>query len=77
MLVIQNFELIFKTQTSVSPLQYYLLLKIEKSKELLLNSNKNQKEIAYELGFESDFYFNRLFKQKTGLTPGQFRNFQK
>ncbi|WPR70122.1 AraC family transcriptional regulator [Flavobacterium sp. NG2] len=72
-----KFRIDFKTQTGVSPLQYYLLLKIEKSKELLLNSNKNQKEIAYELGFESDFYFNRLFKQKTGLTPGQFRNFQK
>ncbi|MFD0835646.1 AraC family transcriptional regulator [Mariniflexile aquimaris] len=64
----------FKKQTGVSPLQYYLLLKIEKSKELLLNSTKSQKEIAFELGFESDYYFNRLFKQKTGFAPGQFRN---
>jgi len=71
-----KFRIDFKTQTGVSPLQYYLLLKIEKSKELLLNSNKNLKEIAYELGFESDYYFNRLFKQKTGLAPGQFRNFK-
>ena len=69
-----KFRLDFKRQTGVSPLQYYLLLKIEKSKELLLNSTKSQKEIAYELGFESDYYFSRLFKQKTGLPPGQFRN---
>ncbi|MBD0726538.1 hypothetical protein B6A10_15300 [Flavobacterium sp. L1I52] len=69
-----KFRMDFKKQTGVSPLQYFLLLKIEKSKELLLNSNKNQKEIAYELGFESDYYFNRLFKQKTGMSPGQFRN---
>ena len=67
----------FKKQTGLSPLQYYLLLKIEKSKELLLSSQKNQKEIAFELGFESDYYFNRLFKQKTGLSPGKFRNFNK
>tara|TARA_R110002096_G_C14658710_1_gene727356 strand:+ start:7751 stop:8629 length:879 start_codon:yes stop_codon:yes gene_type:complete len=69
-----KFRLDFKTQTGVSPLQYYLLLKIEKSKELLLNTKKTQKEIAFELGFESDYYFNRLFKRKTGLAPGKFRN---
>ena len=69
-----KFRLDFKKQTGVSPLQYHLLLKIEKSKELLLNTNKSQKEIAYELGFESNYYFNRLFKSKTGLAPGKFRN---
>ncbi|WP_139956589.1 AraC family transcriptional regulator [Flavicella sediminum] len=72
-----KFRLDFKKQTGVSPLQYYLLLKVEKSKELLLSSEKNQKEIAYELGFESDYYFNRLFKSKTGLSPGKFRNLSK
>ena len=69
-----KFRIDFKKQTGVSPLQYHLLLKIEKSKELLLNSNKSQKEIAFELGFDSDVYFNRLFKQKTGLAPGKFRH---
>lgn len=68
-----KFRIDFKKQTGLSPLQYHLLLKIEKSKELLLNSHKSQKEIAYELGFESDVYFNRLFKRKTGLAPGKFR----
>jgi AraC-like DNA-binding protein len=69
-----KFRIDFKKQTGVSPLQYYLLLKIEKSKELLLNTNKSQKEIAFGLGFESDVYFNRLFKRKTGSAPGKFRN---
>ncbi|GAA4814798.1 AraC family transcriptional regulator [Litoribaculum gwangyangense] len=69
-----KFRIDFKKQTGLSPLQYHLLIKIEKSKELLLNSNKSQKEIAFELGFESDVYFNRLFKRKTGLAPGKFRN---
>lgn len=72
-----KFRIDFKKQTGVSPLQYYLLLKVEKSKELLLNTNKSLKEIAFELGFESNHYFNRLFKLKTGLAPGQFRNLSK
>ncbi|MBC3758673.1 AraC family transcriptional regulator [Hyunsoonleella sp. SJ7] len=68
-----KFRIDFKKQTGLSPLQYHLLLKIEKSKELLLNTTKSQKEIAFELGFESDYYFNRLFKRKTGISPGKFR----
>lgn len=69
-----KFRIDFKKQTGSSPMQYFLSLKIEKAKELLLNTNKSQKEIAFEIGFQSDYYFNRLFKKKTGLTPGKFRN---
>lgn len=69
-----KFRLDFKKQTGVSPLQYFLSLKIERAKELLLATNKTQKEIAFELGFESDFYFNRIFKKKTGISPGKFRS---
>jgi AraC-like DNA-binding protein len=63
----------FKRQTGLSPLQYHLLLKIEKAKELLINTELKAKEIAYKLGFDSDYYFCRLFKQKTGISPAQFR----
>ncbi|NJB35079.1 helix-turn-helix domain-containing protein [Croceivirga sp. JEA036] len=68
-----KFRLDFKKQTGVSPLQYFLSLKIEKAKELLLATNKTQKEIAFELGFESDYYFNRIFKKKMGMSPGKYR----
>jgi AraC-like DNA-binding protein len=68
-----KFRIDFKRQTGLPPLQYFLLLKIEKAKSLLLNTDFRSKQIAYELGFESDFYFCRLFKMKTGLTPKKFR----
>lgn len=64
----------FKRQTGLPPLQYFLLLKIEKAKGLLLNTKLNSKQIACDLGFESDFYFCRLFKKKTGRSPKQFRD---
>ncbi len=68
-----KFRADFKKQTGLSPLQYFLLLKIEKAKNLLLTSTENSRQIAFTLGFESDYYFCRLFKSKTGLTPKQFR----
>jgi len=52
-------------------IHYYL---IEEAKSLLLNSDKSVSELAYSLGFEYPQYFSRLFKSKTGMTPGEFRN---
>ena len=47
---------------------------IEYAKQLLLNSSLTVSEAAFELGFEYPQYFSRLFKQKTGQTPGEFRS---
>ncbi len=69
-----NFRKLFKTYTGISPGQFYIQLKIEKAKEMLSNPAIPIKEIAYELCFESHFYFSKLFKEKTGLTPTAFRS---
>jgi AraC-like DNA-binding protein len=63
----------FKRHTGLAPLQYHLLLRIEQAKDLLVNTDMKAKEIAFKLGFESDFYFCRFFKEKTGMAPGQYR----
>lgn len=47
---------------------------IEQAKNHLLHSDKNINEIADLLGFEYPQYFNKLFKQKTGKTPMEYRN---
>jgi AraC-like DNA-binding protein len=46
---------------------------IEKAKQLLSSSDKSIGEIAYKLGFEHPQSFNKLFKQKTNITPLEFR----
>ncbi|WP_439697898.1 helix-turn-helix domain-containing protein [Mucilaginibacter sp. AW1-7] len=52
-------------------IHYYL---IEEAKNILINTDKSVGEVAYLLGFEYPQYFNKLFKQKTGKTPVEFRN---
>ncbi|HAZ04287.1 MAG: hypothetical protein A2W90_23090 [Bacteroidetes bacterium GWF2_42_66] len=63
----------FKEYTGVSPAQYQIQLRINKAKDLLITTNQSFKELAHELGFESTDYFFRLFRQKTGFTPSEFR----
>jgi AraC-like DNA-binding protein len=67
------FRKLFKTYTGLSPGQYFLQLRIEKAKELLRNSDMFMKEIAIELNFESCYYFSKIFKDKTGISPTEFR----
>lgn len=69
-----NFRQIIKKYTGISPIQYHLQLRIKQAESYLLLSDMYIKEIAMELGFPSVFYFNNVFKQKTGFTPGEIRN---
>ncbi len=68
------FRKMFKKYTGVSPGQYHLQLRIIRAKELLISTDKSIKEISYELGFQSIFYFSNMFKKKEDTTPSNFRN---
>ena len=63
----------FRKQTGLSPIQYITRLKIEKAKEMLENGDVGIENISEFLNFYSLPYFYRVFKEITGLTPGQYR----
>ncbi len=64
---------LFRKVVHQSPLEYLLSVRISHAKDLLLYSRKPISEIAEECGFTSFYYFCRVFKRQTGLTPSQFR----
>ena len=68
------FRKAFKMYTGIAPHQYLLQLKIEKAKILLGDHSTSIKEIAFNLNFNSAYYFSKLFKEKAGVSPAQFRN---
>lgn len=69
-----SFRKVFKEITGVSPNQYHLDIRLEKAKNLLQTTNLTIKEVAYQTGFESIFYFSRMFKKKNEVTPKEFKN---
>ena len=46
---------------------------IEKAKSILLTTDDSITGISYSLGFNYPHYFSRLFKQKTGISPTEYR----
>jgi len=52
---------------------FFISHKIEKVKELLIYSDLNITEIAYELNYSSVAHLSNQFKTMTGLTPSQFK----
>lgn len=67
------FRKAFKRYTGLSPMQYHSTLRLKQATHLLTNTDMSIKEISFDLGFCSVFYFSKLFKEKTGMTPGEFR----
>jgi YesN/AraC family two-component response regulator len=63
----------FKKFIGLNFTDYLARLRIEKSKNLLLNPNLNVSEIAYEIGFQSLTHFNRVFKKVLGQSPTKYR----
>ena len=71
-----HFYQVFKVCTGVSPYQYHLQLRMSRAKELLRGSALSVKEIAAVLKFHSVYQFSKIFENKTGVPPSQYRRGQ-
>ncbi len=67
------FRKTFKEVLGTSPNQYHLLLKLRKAELLIQDSHLTLAEVAYQCGFESEFYFSRIFKKKMNYNPSDIR----
>jgi len=63
----------FKRVAGINFTDYVARVRIEKSKNLLLNPNLRVSEIAFEVGFQSLTHFNRVFKKILGQSPTDYR----
>jgi AraC-like DNA-binding protein len=64
---------LLKKETGANAKDHINAFVVDRAKMLLLNSTENVSSIAYDLGFNYPHYFSRMFKQKTGMTPQQYR----
>ena len=63
----------FRKVMDIKPSDYLGNLRMEKSKELLCNTNMLIREVSLAVGYEDEHVFIRRFKKHMGVTPKQFR----
>lgn len=68
-----HFNHLFKAYTNHTPHSYFLSLKIDEAKYLLLKTDKTVAQIAEELAFGKVSRFGAAFKRECLMTPGEFR----
>ena len=68
-----SLEQIFQKETGVSPINYFIRLKMQKACQYLEMTNRKINEVAASLGFEEPAYFTKMFTKMIGITPSQYR----
>lgn len=68
-----HFMKFFKESMGMGFIQYLNDYRLSVASQMLLSGAEGILEVAQGVGFENLSYFNRLFKRKYGVTPGQFR----
>ncbi len=63
---------LFKEHYNLGVIEYFSILKINASKELIRTNSMNFTQISEELGYTSIHYFSRQFKKITGMTPSEY-----
>lgn len=68
-----HFSALFLKETGVSPINYYLHLKMQKACQYLELTNMKLFEIATKTGFNEPAYFSRIFTKIIGMSPSEYR----
>lgn len=67
-----RFRAIFKEKYGIAPNEYLTLVRVEHAKEMLKSKLFTIEEVALSCGFSNVYYFSKVFKAQTGITPGKF-----
>src|SRR4026209_1572789 len=68
-----HFNRVFHQITGLPPAKFISALRLDEAKRLLLNTNLSITDICFEVGYNSLSTFTRLFTQRVGLGPREFR----
>ncbi|GLU43646.1 AraC family transcriptional regulator [Allomuricauda sp. NBRC 101325] len=66
----EGFKLLYNNTVT----EYIRNTRLEVARDLIANSEMNISEVVYSIGFTSRSYFSKIFKEKFGISPSEFKN---
>lgn len=69
-----HFSRLFKQATGLSPSQYFIRLRMERARQLLLHTDRSIIDIGMEVGYSSPSHFSQVFRHRVGITPSAYRS---
>lgn len=60
---------LFKKTYGISAIDYLTEARVNAAKQLMLRSEARLRDIAHQVGYNDEFYFSRMFKKETGMSP--------
>lgn len=68
-----HFLRLFKKATDRTPMEFLKCIRLEKARKLLVRTDRNLTQIAFDCGFNSSSYFSTAFVSEYGITPSEYR----
>lgn len=72
-LSVSRYSKLFREKTGLSPVKYFIQMKIQKSCQYLYFTDLSIKEICCKVGFDDPYYFSRMFKKLMGIAPSKYK----
>ncbi|WP_241674680.1 AraC family transcriptional regulator [Paenibacillus luteus] len=69
----RTMQRMFNKRLALGPIDYLMQIRIDKARELLCRTNTGLKDISEAVGYVDSYYFSRLFKRYTGVSPSMYR----
>ena len=70
----RQIERLFSRHFEMSPARYYIAMRIDRARELLLYSNRSILDVAVSTGFASTSHFSHWFRRLVGTRPSEFQS---
>lgn len=68
------FSIQYKKLFAISPIDDLIDIRLQAAKSMLRNTMHSVHQISVDCGFQSEYYFSKLFKKRTGTSPTAYRN---
>jgi AraC-like DNA-binding protein len=72
-----HFSSLFKKATGMSPLNYFIHLKMQQACLQLYTTDMKIKQVAAAIGYDDPYHFSRLFKKSMHISPEQYRGLRR